>query len=318
MKRLIRPILAVLFALVFGVSVFWFSRPLDLKFEEHEARLLHQKNSKFADLGDLKIHYQEFGSGKPLVLIHGYGSSTYSWKDVVEPLAKTNRVIALDLKGFGFSDKPEGDYSRVAQAEVVARFLEKLRIEKAWIAGNSMGGEIAANLAIRHPDKIYGLVLIDSAGIRIPGKSSVAPWYTTAPVVGPFLTAVALTSDGIVKQGLEKSFFDDSLVTSERVAAYSLPLTTRSGQAAAIAARRQFSEGNIESKLGSISAPTLLIWGRHDEIIPLDSGERMKRLIPGSELVVLEKCGHVPQEEMPEKVVKLVTEFISEHDADSK
>ena len=152
----------------------------------------------------VRIHYQEKGTGTPLVLIHGYTSSTYSWKDVFEPLATSFHVIAIDLKGFGFSGKPDGDYTRRAQAVLVAHLLEHLKIDNAWLCGNSMGGEVALNVAVANPQRVAGLILIDSAGVEVPGSGSLAPSYLLIPVVGRVLTALALRSDKLVREGLEK------------------------------------------------------------------------------------------------------------------
>ena len=294
-----------------AMTVFWFSRPADVVFDELKASVPHSQFSKFADLDGLRIHYLDKGEGTPVVLIHGYTSSTYTWKDQFDELSKKYRVIAVDLKGFGFSDKPDGDYSRRAQGEVVASLLDRLQIPRAWLVGNSMGGETALNVAVAHPDKVLGLVLIDSAGIKVQGRTSLAPWYLQMPVLGRLLTALALTSDQLVRAGLEKSFFDDSKVTDERVNAYYQPLKTQGGQLSATRARAQFELFPIEDRIPGIKVPTLIIWGAEDTLIPLEAGRKLNELISGSKLVIFEKCGHVPQEEMPERVLSEIAGFIN-------
>lgn len=294
-----------------AMTVFWFSRPADVVFDELKASVPHSQFSKFADLDGLRIHYLDKGEGTPVVLIHGYTSSTYTWKDQFDELSKKYRVIAVDLKGFGFSDKPDGDYSRRAQGEVVASLLDRLQIPRAWLVGNSMGGETALNVAVAHPDKVLGLVLIDSAGIKVQGRTSLAPWYLQMPVLGRLLTALALTSDQLVRAGLEKSFFDDSKVTDERVNAYYQPLKTQGGQLSATRARAQFELFPIEDRIPGIKVPTLIIWGAEDTLIPLEAGRKLNELISGSKLVVFEKCGHVPQEEMPERVLSEIAGFVN-------
>ncbi len=294
-----------------AMTVFWFSRPADVVFDELKASVPHSQFSKFADLDGLRIHYLDKGEGTPVVLIHGYTSSTYTWKDQFDELSKKYRVIAVDLKGFGFSDKPDGDYSRRAQGEVVASLLDRLQIPRAWLVGNSMGGETALNVAVAHPDKVLGLVLIDSAGIKVQGRTSLAPWYLQMPVLGRLLTALALTSDQLVRAGLEKSFFDDSKVTDERVNAYYQPLKTQGGQLSATRARAQFELFPIEDRIPGIKVPTLIIWGAEDTLIPLEAGRKLNELISGSKLVIFEKCGHGPQEEMPERVLSEIAGFIN-------
>ncbi len=312
LKKLLKILLVSVAILAVAFTVFWFVRPSDVSFDELKATIPHVEDSRFADIGGVKIHYQEKGAGTPLVLIHGYTSSVYSWKDVFEQLSQKYRVIAIDLKGFGFSGKPDGDYSRRAQSEIVNELLEHLKIEKAWIAGNSMGGETALNLALNHPEKVLGLILIDSAGVKIPGRETLAPWYLEVPLLGQALTSLALTSDKLVRDGLKKSFYDDSKITDERVGFYYQPLKTRSGQLAAREARTQSSLYPVEDEINKINTPTLLIWGAEDELIPLEAGRRMNSLIKNSKLVVFENCGHIPQEEMPEKVLSEMTNFIGQ------
>lgn len=173
-----------------------------------------------------------------------------------------------------------------------------------------MGGEVALNFALAAPQRVAGLILIDTAGIEVEGGGSLAPAYVRIPFVGRALTALALTTDKLVREGLEKSFFDDEKITAERVAYYYRPLRTRGGQLAALRARAQADQFPIEQDLGRVTARTLIIWGAADALIPLAAGRMMNSLIKTSKLVVIEKCGHVPQEEMPERVLEAVTSFI--------
>src|SRR6266850_4865189 len=312
LKRLLKLLFALIVIAAIALAVFWFTRPADVSFDEVRATVPNSAYSHFADIDGVRVHYQEKGSGAPLILIHGFTSSVYSWKDVFEPLSKNFRVIAVDLKGFGFSGKPDGDYTRRAQAMLVAHLLDHLKIEKAWLGGNSMGGEVSLNFALQNPQRVAGLILIDSAGVKVEGTSSLAPGYLLIPVVGRVLTALALTSDKLVREGLEKSFYDRSKITDERLAAYYRPLQTRGGQLAALRARTQADQFPVEPDLGKISARTLIVWGAEDALIPLAAGHKMNSLIKDSKLLVLEKCGHLPQEEMPERVVEEITRFIKD------
>jgi len=312
MKKLLKVVLILVVLATLALTVFWFARPADVSFDSVRASVPYSDYSHFADIDGVRIHYQEKGAGTPLVLIHGYTSSTYSWKDVFEPLARTFHVIAIDLKGFGFSGKPDGDYTRRAQALLVAHLLEHLNIEKAWLCGNSMGGEVALNVALANPQRVAGLILIDSAGVEVPGSGSLAPGYLLVPGIGRMLIALSLTSDKLVRQGLAKSFYDQAKVTDDRVTNYYRPLQTRGGQLAALRARTQFSMFPVEPNLGQINVPTLILWGAQDALIPLAAGTKMSKLIKNSELVVFDNCGHLPQEEMPTRTVDEMTKFVSE------
>ena len=312
LKKFLKTLLVIVLIMAIAFTVFWFARPADVSFDEVRSAVPNSEASKFVEIDGVRVHYQEKGTGTPLVLLHGYTSSTYSWKDVFEPLSKNFRVIAVDLKGFGFSEKRDGDYTRRAQAVLVAHLLDYLKIERAWLCGNSMGGEIALNVALQNPQRVAGLILIDSAGVEVSGGSSLAPGYAKLPFVAPALTALALTSDRLVREGLEKSFYDDAKITDERVAYYYRPLRTRGGQLAALRARPQAGQFPIEQDLNRISAPTLIIWDAEDAVIPLEAGRKLNSLIKDSKLVVIEKCGHLPQEEMPERVLDEMTNFIEQ------
>jgi pimeloyl-ACP methyl ester carboxylesterase len=309
MKKPIRVLLVLIAILAIAFIVFWFARSADVNFDDARADVPHSAHSRFAEIDGMRIHYQEKGSGMPLVLIHGYTASTFSWKDVFEPLSQQFRVIAVDLKGFGFSAKPDGDYTRRAQGELVIRFIDHLKIDQAILCGNSMGGEVSLNAARHHPERVAALILVDSAGVTVSGGGSVSPGIAQWPVIGPALAALALASDSLVRDGLRKSFYDDSMVTGEQVTAYHRPLKTRDGQRAAYLARRQAGLNPIEQEINKIQHPTLIIWGAEDELIPLEAGRRLNELIAGSRLVVFDKCGHLPQAEMPERFASEVRNF---------
>jgi len=175
-----------------------------------------------------------------------------------------------------------------------------------------MGGEVALNVAVKSPERLAGLILIDSSGVAVTGGNSFAPRYLLVPFLGRILTAFAMTSDKLVREGLEKSFYDDSKITADRVAYYYRPLQTRGGQLAALRARKQAGQFPIEQDLIGIKARTLIIWGADDELIPLAAGRKMNSLIKDSKLVIIEECGHVPQEEKPERVLDAMTKFIEQ------
>ncbi len=309
-KRLGLALAGIALLLALGIAWIWFSRPADVDFEAARREIPNVNFSRFADLDGVRVHYQERGSGQPLVLIHGYGASTYTWKDAFAILSNRYRVIAVDLKGFGFTGKPDGDYTRRAQGELVVRLLDHLKIEKAILCGNSMGGEVSMNAAARHPERVAALILVDSAGVTVPGTGSVSPGYLRTPVLGPLLAAIALTSSAMVRGGLEKSFHDPAMITDDRIAAYYRPLRTAGGQRGAFLARVQAGDDPVEPKIPGIQAPTLILWGAEDRLIPLEAGRRLQSMLPHARLVVLEKCGHVPQEEMPQRFVLEVMGFI--------
>lgn len=309
MKKLAKVLFALLLAAALGFAAFWFTRPADVSFDQFKTELPHFEFSRFADIDGVKIHYQEKGEGQPIVLIHGLAASTYTWKSLFDPLSKHFRVIAIDLKGFGFSAKPDGDYSRREQARIVIGLMNHLKIEKAILAGNSMGGETAMNIAVHEPDRVSSLILINSAGVRVAGGGSLVPLYLQIPYVNRGLSALALISDRLVRKGLEKSYFDDSKITNEAVRSYHRPLQGTDGQRAVMLARQQFAVGDLGTQIAEINLPALIIWGAEDEVIPVEAGRRIHEMIKGSQLRIYEKVGHVPQEETPEKVLQEMLKF---------
>lgn len=311
MKKAIRITLVVVPLLILAFAIFWFARPEDVNFDNARATLPNSAYSRFVDLDGVRVHYQEKGNGTALVLIHGYTASTYAWKDVFDPLARNYHVVAIDLKGFGFSGKPDGDYTRRAQSELVIKLMDHLNINQAILCGNSMGGEVSLNAARYHPERVRALILVDSGGVTVSNSGSVSPGFAQWPVIGPAVTALALTTDSLVRDGLKKSYFDDAKVTYEMVEAYYRPLKTRGGQRAAFLARKQASQQPIEPEINKIVQPTLILWGAEDELIPVEAGRKLNSLIASSRLVVLDHCGHVPQSESPDRFLREVTSFLT-------
>jgi len=310
-KKLFSILISVLLLVGISFAGFWFSRPADISFEEHKTEIPHSAYSKFAEINGVKLHYQEKGEGTPLVLIHGYTSLTYTWKDVFEPLSKDFRVIAIDLKGFGFSEKPAGDYSRQEQAVLVKGLLDHLKIESAWLAGSSMGGEVSINIALQNRDRVKGLILIDSSGVSYDAKSTSSSETFKIPYIGRAFAAVALTSDRYVRSGLERSYYDDSQISDQDVKIYHLPLSVDYGQRAAALAAQQWDLHSVENDLPKLKIPSLLIWGEEDIVVPLGAGKKMHSLIKGSKFVAYKKVGHLPQEEAPKKLIKDISDFIN-------
>src|SRR5437016_955867 len=167
MRKLLKILLGLVVIAAIAFTAFWFTRPADVVFDEVRTSVPNSQYSRFAEIDGVRVHYQEKGAGTPLVLIHGFASSVFSWKDVFEPLSKNFRVIAVDLKGFGFSGKPDGDYTRRAQATLVAHLLDYLKIDKAWLCGNSMDGDVSLNLAVQNPKRVNGLIRIDSGCVKV-------------------------------------------------------------------------------------------------------------------------------------------------------
>lgn len=241
------------------------------------------------------VHYLEAGQGPVLILIHGLGSSCEVWRDDIGRLARAYRVIALDLPGYGKSDKPRADYSVAYQARMVKEFIDAVGADKAALAGNSLGGWIAALVALDNPDKVSHLILVDSAGIR----SDAAPTVNLNPATREEQRALLLAV-----------FADESRVTVKVVDdQWDYRKDIRATVQAAMESFKT-SQPFLDARLKNIKTPTLVIWGRQDAIIPLATGERLAQGIAGAKLAVIDHAGHLPQVEQPEAFSRAVRGFI--------
>ena len=269
------------------------------------------------DYHGIKINYYAAGQGPPILLLHGFGACAYSWRYLIPPLAEQHRVFTLDLKGYGFSDKPaDGHYAVSDQADMVADFIRRQDLRDLVIMGHSMGGGVTlmTYLKLREtdPGRIQKLVLIDSAGYpqkmpkfialaKVPGLSTVL----SQGLPPRFATALVL----------KKCYYNKDAVTEEQIDTYayfgSLP-----GAAAAVSqtARQLVPEDQdmeaLIAQYKTIKAPVLIIWGREDEVVPLEVGENFKRDLPDSQLVVLPHCGHIPLEEEPQATRQAIMDFL--------
>jgi pimeloyl-ACP methyl ester carboxylesterase len=269
---------------------------------------------KSFDYQGIKINYYEAGQGPPVILLHGFGACAYTWRYLAPGLAGTRRVFALDLKGHGLSDKPQdGRYAVSDQGEMVAAFIRGRNLEDAVLIGNSLGGAIALTayfqLREESPGRIQGLVLIASAGY--PQK---LPWFVRlarAPVLsnlGRLLPPRFVT--GLV---LRKCFYDKDKITDEMIDTYAYNGSLPGAAEALRQTARQIIPPDMDAMIAqykTVRAPTLIIWGEQDEVVPLESGRNFHRDIPDSRLVILPRCGHLPQEEDPLETRRALHNFL--------
>jgi len=280
-------------------------------------KIHHAANSHFTEVDGATIHYQEFGdAGDPtLILIHGYTASTYVWKTVAPMLADAGfHVVAIDLPGFGYSDKPAWfEYTIASQARIVERFMNRLGIGKATIIGSSYGGAVASTLALDYAERVERLVLV---GAVCNDEILDNPLLKLAsiPVLGEVLTPFVLDSKALSKRRMKETFApaNQHLVTDERVESVTRPLRAKDAHHSVLASARSWDANRIQEDAHLINQPTLLVWGENDSVIPVRNGECLYDSMLNSRLVVLKDCGHLPQEEKPERFVELVSEFCTD------
>jgi len=267
---------------------------------------------RFVRVGDQLVHVEQAGSGEPVVLIHGFGASTYSWRKVMPALAASHRVVAIDLNGFGYTQRPasRASYTREAQARLVLGTLDALGIDRAHVVGHSYGGGLALYLASRHPERFRTLVLVDSSAPTYANDRR-SRFAALRPLDVLFVRSVALRP-GMVRKALLRSYYDDSLVTPELVQAY-LDRLAIEGVGNAFYGLTAPAPAGEPVELETIAVPALVIWGAHDELISPETGRRAAARLPHAEFVLFDKSGHLPMEEEPEAFLRTVLPFLERH-----
>jgi len=258
-----------------------------------------------------RLRYVRAGQGPAVVLVHGFGSSLYTWKDVIPGLAVDHDVVALDLPGFGLSDQPP-DLSVDDLPRAVVGLMDRLAIARAALVGNSLGGGVCALVAARHPDRVDALVLVDAAGFNLRDADR-PPMIRFLASPGGLVLGALPGKRLAVECTLRQVFHDPALVSPERVAEY-LQSARRPGtipSMRALGASMEGRAGLVRDALAGVRAPSLVLWGRDDRWIPVADAERFHAALPGSRVVLIDDCGHVPQEEKPEVVLRVLRELLA-------
>lgn len=253
-----------------------------------------------------KIHYIEAGSGPAVILLHGLGGDATNWAFTVPALASRFHVYVPDQIGFGKSDKPQINYRVATLVDFLDGFYKKLAIQKASIVGNSLGGWTAMAFALAHPEKVDRLVLVDSAGYS-PARLG-TPKLAREVMMG--LNPSTLEGE---RQLLQLILYNKKMVTPA-FAEQAFAAKMRKGDGYTI---NQFidsiirDEDYLDGKLAAIKAPTLVLWGKQDMLTPVTGATALSQDIAGSELVILDHCGHVPQIECAEPTNAALLKFLS-------
>jgi len=301
-------------ALAATVVVKLLSRPKDVDWERNRDLVFHADYSRFVEVDGVRVHYQEAGdsSAPTMILIHGFATSNLVWSKVFLELAQSFHVIAPDLLGYGYSEKPRHlDYTIARQAEMVVGFLKQLEIDRALFVGSSYGAAVAVTIALDHPELVEKLVLVGAVNNNKPTRYLLMRLFSS-PVIGDILSPLLVGSRRLLRFRMKRVYDRHSWVLDERrVDARHLPLATRDAHRAIIRTVRRWDADRVSREAHLLTQPTLLLWGDTDREVPLGDGERLQQSIPGARLIVFRACGHLPHEEYPEAFVKLVTEFCS-------
>ena len=314
MKKLLAGILVLLIAVIALVlATSWApDRPLN----ELSARWATAP-STFIDIDGMQVHLRDQGPRNertPIVLIHGTSASLHTWDGWTAVLAEQRRVIRFDLPAFGLTGPaPDSNYSAARYADFTLKVMDALGVERAVLAGNSLGGHIAMETALQAPSRVSGLVLVDAGGYPFEAQSMPIGFrIAQIPAFAPLMNRLLPRS--MIVSSVESVYGDPSRITPELIDRY-YELTLREGNRAALVERfRQMSaRDDARERAKNIAVPTLIIWGGRDRLIPPQVGEQMHEDIGGSELARFAELGHVPHEEDPAATVAVPLAFIDAH-----
>jgi pimeloyl-ACP methyl ester carboxylesterase len=313
-RLLLRLVGLLLIATALGVSL---SRAPDRPVESLVARWAPTPLSDFIDVKGQLVHIRDEGpraDAAPLILLHGTGASLHTWEGWVAALKKTRRVVTLDLPGFGLTGPFAGqyaadDYRGDAYARFVLDVMDALKIQRAVIGGNSLGGEIAWRAVTLAPQRFERLILVDAAGYALAPQSVPLGFRIAAlPVVNRI--AEHLLPRALVVGSVHSVYGDPSRVTEQLVDRY-FELTLREGNRRALGVRlQQLEAGAHVNRLKMLALPTLILWGRRDKLIPPSTAQEFARDIRGAQLVMFDGLGHVPHEEDATRTVQAVLAFL--------
>lgn len=271
---------------------------------------------QYVRVGNIKTRYWSLGDqGSPIVLVHGIGSAIETWALNVEALAQHHQVYALDLVGSGRSDKPLGSYSLVALAEFVKGFADVMELDRFSLIGNSMGGGIALQFALLYPQQIEKLVLVNSLGLGQEVSWSLR--LANLPLVDRFYKPTRSSTALTLKQAVE----NQALITDEWIDRFYHLLSLPGASGALISqirtnvdwlgVRKEVYQPIVD-RLSTITAPTLVVWGKQDQILPVAHAQVAMQQLLNARLQLFDPCGHWSHFERAVEFNRLVSEFLAD------
>ncbi|MGC8856302.1 MAG: alpha/beta fold hydrolase [Anaerolineae bacterium] len=314
--KLKRPLLILLAVLLLLLLVGPFLVPVPPLENTVPVEELTDPDSRFIEVNGINVHYKIYGQGEPtFILLHGFGASLFSWREVTAPLAELGTVIAYDRPAFGLTERPltwqgENPYSQEAQVELVVGLMDALGVEQAILVGNSAGGTIAMLAALKYPQRVQSLILVDPAVYAGGGAPAwIRPLLRTPQMrhLGPLIARQIQTRG---PELIQLAWHDPTKITPEILAGYQKPLRLADWDKALWELTVASRESGLAERLGELTLPTLVITGDDDRIVPTEQSLRLADELPNAQLVVIPQCGHLPHEEHPDLFMQAVTDFL--------
>ncbi len=283
------------------------------------AQTLADADGHFIEINAVMVHYKRMGSGEPVfILLHGFGASTFSWREVMAPLSETGTVIAYDRPAFGLTERPltweeDNPYTQESNIALLLGLMDALGIQKAILVGNSAGGTLATAFTLAHPERVGALIEVDAAVYQTIPDSPPLYWLLNTPQMdhlGPLIARRLGASNG--EDFLKNAWHDLSKLASDPSiqAGYRQPFMVDNWDRALWAYTQAARAPDFIDRLAHITVPTLVISGDDDQIVPVEASRQLAEDIPGAIYQVIENCGHLPQEECPQAFMAVVLDFL--------
>lgn len=296
-KRLFKTLSLILVLLILSITM------LNIYFELKINREFKNKfeNSSVLNIDGVNIYYKEYGEGEPLLLIHGFLASSLDFNNIIEPLSKKNKIITVDLPGFGRSDKPLNyDYTKRNIASTLYKLMKKKGYESFSVLGHSMGGEVALNMAYYYSKDIKSLILVDSAGYKKVKNLNLNPFILEKVFVS-YIPQISMNLKAFSnKSTFDKYIFDGDFYFNNKIPGKVL---------------KKFNEdsdsGSLAPYIKELTCKTLILWGDKDPSIPLDDAYKFNNDIKNSKLVIFDQVGHYPHMEAKELFLEQIISFLS-------
>jgi len=320
MKKGWKITLSVLAALLVIILVGPFLIPVQPLEDTRPPQSLADADSQFIEINGLFVHTKQQGAGSPaFILLHGFGASTFSWREVMAPLSEDGLVVAFDRPAFGLTERPmdwegQNPYSQEGNIELLLGLMDAKNIDQAILVGNSAGGTLATAFSLAHPERVLALIEVDAAIYQTRPDSALLDWLLNTPQVdhiGPLIARRLAGAQG--EAFIESAWHDPNQLEEnpEILAGYRKPLQAENWDRALWEHTLATDPPGLADRLPEITVPTLVISGDDDQIVPVENSRQLAEDIPGAKLVILENCGHLPQEECPKAFLQAVRNFIN-------
>ncbi|MCX6086413.1 MAG: alpha/beta hydrolase [Caldiserica bacterium] len=318
MRRFARAVALVLAVLLVLLTFGPFLVPV-YPYQGRTQEELADPDSRFIAVRGLQFHYKMYGKGEPLfLLLHGFGSSTFTWDRVAPTLAGLGTVVAYDRPGFGLSQRPlrpdwpgYNPYDATEQAQLALELMHALGFEKAVLIGNSAGGGVALDMALKDPQAVQAMVLVSPAVSGGSRSNPLVDWLIHTPQVqhlGPLFVGALVPR---LQSAIATAWHDPASMPSDVVPAYRKPLTASNWDAGLWYVTSAPGQLDLWGQVGSIQNPTLIVHGDDDRIIPQSDSRRLVSLNSHFTFVPLAGLGHVPQEEGPQTFLDVVLPWLT-------